>query len=69
MARLLQNDHKQNRVKGKLFKMLRLLKYIFYLSFVAAITFVGFAYLGPFFGVDFSAQIQTVEIPLALDIN
>jgi len=49
--------------------MLRLLKYIFYLSFVAAITFVGFAYLGPFFGVDFSAQIQTVEIPLALDIN
>ena len=69
MARLLQKDHKQNRVKGKLFKMLRLLKYIFYLFLVAAIAFVGFAYLGPFFGVDFSAQVQTIELPLALDIN
>ena len=69
MARLLQKDHKQNRVKGKLFKMLRLLKYIFYLSFMAAIVFVGFAYLGPFFGIDFSAPIQTIELPLALDIN
>ncbi len=49
--------------------MLRLLKYIFYLFLVAAIAFVGFAYLGPFFGVDFSAQIQTIELPLALDIN
>ena len=69
MARLLQKDHKQNRVKGKLFKMLRLLKYVFYLIVVAAIAFVGFAYLGPFFGVDFSAQMQTIELPLALDIN
>ena len=69
MARLLQKDHKQNRVKGKLFKMLRLLKYIFYLVLAAAITFVGFTYLGPFFGVDFSAQIQTIELPMALDIN
>jgi membrane protein DedA with SNARE-associated domain len=49
--------------------MLRLLKYIFYLFLAAAITFVGFTYLGPFFGVDFSAQIQTIELPLALDIN
>ena len=49
--------------------MLRLLKYIFYLFLVAAIAFVGFAYLGPFFGIDFSAPIQTIELPLALDIN
>jgi hypothetical protein len=49
--------------------MLRLLKYVFYLIVVAAIAFVGFAYLGPFFGVDFSAQMQTIELPLALDIN
>ena len=69
MARLLQKDHKQNRAKGKLFKMLKLLKYLFYLLVVAAIAFVGFAYLGPFFGVDFSAQMQTIELPLALDIN
>jgi hypothetical protein len=30
---------------------------------------VGFAYLGPVFGVDFSAHMQTIELPLALDIN
>jgi predicted MFS family arabinose efflux permease len=69
MARLLQKDHKQNRAKGKLFKMLRLLKFIFYLFIVAAIAFVGFAYLGPFLGVDFSAHMQTIELPLTLDIN
>ncbi|MDA7451663.1 hypothetical protein N8857_04900 [Planktomarina temperata] len=49
--------------------MLRLLKYIFYLFIVAAIAFMGFAYLGPFFGVDFSAHVQTIELPLTLDIN
>ena len=69
MARLLQKDHKQNCAKGKLFKMLKLLKYFFYLLVVAAIALVGFAYLGPFFGVDFSAHMQTIELPLALDIN
>ncbi|MDB4169208.1 hypothetical protein N9747_04215 [Planktomarina sp.] len=66
---MLQKDHKQNCAKGKLFKMLKLLKYFFYLLVVAAIAFVGFAYLGPFFGVDFSAHMQTIELPLALDIN
>lgn len=69
MARLLQKDHKQNCTKGKLFEMLRLLKYLFYLLIVAAVAFVGFAYLGPVFGVDFSAHMQTIELPLALDIN
>ena len=69
MARLLQKDHKQNRAKGKLFEMLRLLKYLFYLLIFAAVAFVGFAYLGPVFGVDFSAHMQTIELPLALDIN
>ena len=69
MARLLQKDHKQNCAKGKLFKMLKLLKYLFYLLVVAAIAFVGFAYLGPFFGVDFSAHMQTIELPMTLDIN
>ena len=69
MARLLQTAHKQNCAKGKLFDMLRLLKYLFYLLIVAAVAFVGFAYLGPVFGVDFSAHMQTIELPLALDIN
>jgi hypothetical protein len=69
MARLLQKDHKQNRAKGKLFKMFRMLKYLFYLLVVAVIAFISFAYLGPFFGVDFSAHLQTIELPLALDIN
>ena len=49
--------------------MLRLLKYLFYHLIVAAVAFVGFAYLGPVFGVDFSAHMQTIELPLALDIN
>ena len=40
--------------------MLKLFKWLFYIAILAFIALVSYAYLGPFFGADFSPP--TVEI-------
>ena len=45
------NTRTGRQVKG----MWRLLKWLFYLAILAGIAVVAYAYLGPFFGADFSA--------------
>ena len=49
--------------------MVRLFKYFFYLLVLAGIAFVTFAYVGPILGVDFSADMQSIELPLDLKIK
>ena len=47
-------------------KLFRVLKVLFYLVIIALIALLAFAYLGPLFGVDFSAPQTKVEVPLEL---
>jgi hypothetical protein len=35
----------------------------------SGIIFVSFAYLGPIFGVDFSAHMQSIEMVIDLDLE
>ena len=49
--------------------MLRLLKYFIYLFILSVILFVAFAYAGPMFGINFTADIQLIELPFNLKIN
>jgi len=45
----------------------RLIKYLIYLAILAIIGLVAYAYLGPFFGVDFSAPQSEIRLPVVLD--
>ena len=47
----------------------RLIKLLIYLAIIGFIGLVGYAYLGPFFGVDFSAPQSEVRVPVTLDAN
>lgn len=49
--------------------MWRVIKILFYLVLLAVIAMVGFAYLGPLFGVDFSAPAAPVTQPIDLLSN
>lgn len=61
----MQNQHKQ----GSEFHMGRLIKYLIYLVILAAIGLVGYAYLGPWFGADFSAPQSEIREPVVLDVD
>ncbi|WP_171052670.1 hypothetical protein [Ruegeria sediminis] len=47
----------------------RLIKFLVYLVCLSFIGLVGYAYLGPFFGVDFSAPQSEVRQPVTLDVD
>ena len=47
--------------------MIRLLKWLIYMACLAFIGLVGYAYIGPFFGVDFSAPQSEVRQQIDLD--
>ena len=47
--------------------MLRLIKWLFYLAIVAFIGLVGYAYLGPFFGADFSPPSNEIRQEIILE--
>lgn len=47
--------------------MFRLLKYLVYLAIIGFIGLVGYAYVGPYFGVDFSAPQSETRVPVTLD--
>ncbi len=47
----------------------RLLKYLFYLAVLGFVALVGYAYVGPYFGVDFSAPQSEVRVPVTLDAD
>ena len=45
----------------------RLIKFLIYLIILGGIGLVGYAYLGPFFGADFSAPQTEIREPVTLD--
>lgn len=47
--------------------MFRLIKYLFYLSVLAFLGLSAYAYVGPFFGADFSASQTETRVPVTLD--
>ncbi len=47
----------------------RLIKLLIFLSILAFAGLVSYAYLGPYFGVDFSAPQSEIREPVTLDAN
>ncbi|MDK3072523.1 hypothetical protein QO034_05305 [Sedimentitalea sp. JM2-8] len=45
----------------------RLIKFVIYLVCLAGIAVIGYAYLGPWFGIDFSAPQSEIRLPVTLD--
>ncbi|GGG76529.1 hypothetical protein GCM10011415_26590 [Salipiger pallidus] len=46
-----------------------LLKWLFILLVIGGIALVGYAYVGPFFGADFSPPQTEIRQPVELDAN
>lgn len=49
--------------------MWRLIKFLIFLAVLAFTGLVSYAYLGPFFGADFSAPQSEIREPVTLDAN
>ena len=47
----------------------KLLKYLIYLAILAFIGVVSYAYIGPYFGADFSATQSEVRKPVVLNAD
>ena len=47
----------------------RLFKFLIYLIILGGIGLVGYAYVGPFFGADFSAPQTEIREPVTLEGN
>lgn len=47
----------------------RLIKYLVILILLMAVGLVAYAYIGPWFGADFSAPTQEIRQPVLLDAN
>lgn len=47
----------------------RLIKWLFYLAVVGALALIAYAYLGPFFGADFSPAQTEIRKPVDLDAD
>ncbi len=45
----------------------RLIKWLFYLLVVGALALIAYAYVGPFFGADFSPPQSEIRVPVELD--
>lgn len=49
--------------------MVRIVKYLIFIVILGGIGLVAYAYLGPWFGADFSAPTAEVRKPVVLDAN
>ena len=49
--------------------MLRLIKWLIYLCILGFLALVGYAYLGPFFGADFSPPSQEIRQEILLEAS
>ena len=47
----------------------RIIKWMIYLALLSAIALVIYAYVGPWFGADFSAQQTEIRLPVVLDAD
>lgn len=49
--------------------MFRLFKVLIFLLVLGFVGLAGYAYLGPYFGVDFSAPQEETRVPVTLDAD
>ena len=49
--------------------MFKLVKWLFYLAILAFIALVGYAYLGPFFGADFTPPAEEIRQEIILETH
>jgi len=49
--------------------MFRLIKWLFYLGMIGFIALVGYAYIGPFFGADFSPPTSEIRQEILLETD
>lgn len=56
-------DDEQARIKA----MWRIIKWLVYLAILAGLALIAYAYLGPFFGADFSAPLHEIRVPVDLN--
>ncbi|MGB2202095.1 hypothetical protein [Pseudooceanicola atlanticus] len=49
--------------------MFRLIKWLIFLIVLAAIGVTGYAYVGPYFGVDFTPPTVEIRQPVVLDAD
>lgn len=50
--------------------MWRIIKLLLFLALLAAVTFIGYAYVGPvFFPQDFAAPSEVVTVPVTLEME
>ena len=49
--------------------MMRLIKWLFYLAILAFIALVAYAYIGPFFGADFSPPQKEIRQEIILETD
>jgi len=49
--------------------MFRILKWLFFLIVLGAIGLTGYAYVGPYFGVDFTPDKVEIREPMVLDAD
>ncbi|MCL3882602.1 hypothetical protein [Marivita sp. GX14005] len=47
----------------------RILKWLIYLAIIGAVALVAYAYVGPFFGADFSPPQTEIRQPVTLDAD
>jgi hypothetical protein len=47
----------------------RLIKWLFYLLILGGLALVAYAYVGPFFGADFTPPLTERRLPVDLDDN
>ena len=47
--------------------MWRIIKLLLYLAILAGLSLIAYAYLGPFFGADFSAPLHEIRVPVDLN--
>ena len=49
--------------------MFRLIKLLIYIAVIGFLGLVGYAYVGPFFGADFSAPQTEMRVPVILNTD
>lgn len=49
--------------------MFFVIRWLFFLAVLLGIALIAYAYIGPFFGVDFSPPQSEVRTPVTLDVN
>ncbi len=49
--------------------MFTIFKWLIYLAILGFICLVGYAYIGPFFGADFSPPVSEIRQEIILEVN